>query len=102
MLKRLSSLLVVVSASVLFSGCMATTYGVKPVADSTQKDVYTFTLYKNTFATSEYMDKKADEECQKIMAEHGYKGYKILKVDSSVLPINKDIFHVKFYRTAQG
>ncbi|NOZ22875.1 MAG: hypothetical protein GXP25_17495, partial [Planctomycetes bacterium] len=98
MLKKLSQLTVIVATCLLFSGCMATTYGGKPVANPTQKNVYTFTLYKNAFATREYMDKKADEQCQKIMAEHGYKDYKILKVDSGIL-INKDTFHVKFYRT---
>ena len=46
------------------------------------------------------MDKKVDELCQKIMAEKGYKDYRILKVESGFL-INKDEFHVKFYRTAR-
>lgn len=100
MSKKLLQLAVIVSTCLLLSGCMATMYGEKPAVDPTQKDVYTFTLYKNVFATREYMDKKADEQCQKIMAEHGYKDYKILKVDSGLI-INRDTFHVKFYRTTR-
>lgn len=91
---RLFNLMLLIFA---FTSCaVATTYGKKPIMDPTQKDVYSFTIFKNTWVNREDMDKKVKEEIYKIMGEHGYKDYKILHVKSG-RAVSKETFTVKFY-----
>lgn len=79
------------------AGCFATTFGNQPTASAIDPDVYEFTLYKNTFATREYMDEQSNAIIRQIMQEQGYQDYKILRVESGWL-INEDTFQVKFFR----
>jgi hypothetical protein len=76
---------------------MTTTYGVKPQADPVHKDVYLFTIYKNMYTTRAFEDEHLKGLIMDFMAEHGYRDYKIIRTESGIL-VNKDIFHIRFYR----
>ena len=82
---------------ITLTGCMTWSGGAAKLVPD-QKDVYTFSILKNAFATRQFVDKKRNEKIQNIMNEHGYKDYRILDTKSGLL-INKDTFTVKFYRS---
>jgi hypothetical protein len=82
-------------------GCMATTCGKAPIQDPSENDVYTFTLYKNQFASlfgDQYMNDKAEEQIQIIMQNHGYQRYEILNSESVNLITNQNTYRVKFFK----
>jgi hypothetical protein len=82
-------------------GCSATTYGKNPEADAIESDVYTFTLYKNIFASifgKNYMKEKSNKEISAFMTENGYARYEILSSERRDAMANKNMYKVKFYK----
>jgi hypothetical protein len=95
----------VVFFAIILTGCLSTTYGMKPKLWGSEPDVYTFSLYHsalgNMLESREAENKKVDDMIQSIMRDHGYADCKVLKIDSARLIKNEDTYYVRFFRTKQ-
>jgi len=81
----------------MVTGCASNSFSGKVRQVSDSDDTYEFTLSRNSYTTLEYNDNQFKKGVQSIMEEHGYKDYKLLKVEHNSLAA-KDTYNVKFYK----
>jgi len=82
-------------------GCLATNYGQQPSNDPRAPDTFSFTIYKNTFASifgEDLMNQKAETQIRQLMAQHGFTRYEILSVESHDLVAPRNVYRVKLFK----